>query len=563
MKIHTTGLGDSTATGSGRRQGFGRIALRLAIIAPIVAAALVVWRPVEKAKAASNATPLFVETTDAAGVTFTEMPAPDTPSGPMNGGGSVGDFNDDGWPDIFVLGGGLTPDRLFINNKNGTFTDQAAAWGLTQLYRGTGATAGDYDKDGCEDIFVTNMGDMPGAPAAGQHKLYHNNCNGHFTNVAVAAGVNQTASYPTGYGAAFGDYDLDGQLDLFVTGWNETVMGSRLTEGNNLFRNNGDGTFTDVTAAAGLPLVSKTRGFGAIFADMDGDRYPELLISGDFGTSKYYHNNTDGTFTGTAILLPGSDKVHNGMGTTIADVNRDGKQDWFITAIFPAWAGAGPNGNRLYMNKGNNKFQGLLSQDVNDGGWGWGAAALDYDNDGWIDLIHTNGWPNVDPITGGDFRHDTTRVFHNNTHGSFTDVAAQVGIVDDLEGRGLYQLDYDRDGKMDVVILHNADRLMLFHNELTGTDTNWLAIKIETKNRPALAPQGYGTNVRIRKGATNQYYRINGGSNYLGRGQLLAHFGTRNATILDEVVATFADGSKTTLTNVLANQYLTIKSPKP
>ena len=563
MKIHTTGLGDSTAAGGGRRQGFGRIALRLAIIAPIVAAALIVWRPVEKVKAAADATPLFVEKTDEAGVTFTEMPAPDVPSGPMNGGGSVGDFNNDGWPDIFVLGGGLTPDRLFINNKNGTFTDQAAAWGLTQLYRGTGATAGDYNKDGCEDIFVTNMGDMSGPPANGQHKLYHNDCHSHFTNKAVTAGVATTASYPTGYGAAFGDYDLDGYLDLVVTGWNETFTGSELTEGNVLFHNNGNGTFTDVSAQAGLPNPSNLRGFGAIFADMDGDKYPELLFSGDFGTSKYYHNNTDGTFTATAILLPGSDKVYNGMGTMIADVNRDGKQDWFITAIYPAWHNDGPNGNRLYMNKGNNKFAGLLSQDVNNGGWGWGAAPIDYDNDGWVDIVHTNGWPVIDNVTGGDFRADTTRLYHNDTKGHFTDQAQAVGIVDNLEGRGCYTLDYDRDGKMDVVILHNADRLMLFHNELSGTDTNWLAIKLDTSNRPALAPNGYGTNLKIRVGTSNQYFRINGGSNYLGRSQLIAHFGTRKATMLDEVEATFADGSKTTLTNVLANQYLTVKSPKP
>ena len=527
-----------------------------------VAAVFVVWRPVEKVKAAADATPLFVETTDAAGVTFTEMPAPDTPSGPMNGGGSVGDFNKDGWPDIFVLGGGLTPDRLFINNKNGTFTDQAAAWGLTQLYRGTGATAGDYNKDGCEDIFVTNMGDMSGPPSNGQHKLYQNDCNGHFTDVAAQAGVNTTAPYPNGYGAAFGDYDLDGNLDLFVTGWNETITGSEITEGNVLFHNNGDGTFTDVSAAAGIPNPSDLRGFGAIFADMDGDRYPELLISGDFGTSKYYHNNTDGTFTATHILISGS-KVHNGMGTTIADVNRDGRQDWFITAINPAWRFEGPNGNRLYMNKGNNRFRALKSQDVNDGGWGWGAAALDFDHDGWIDLIHTNGWPNVDQVTGGDFRMDTTRLFHNNHEGSFTEMAQQVGIVDNLEGRGLFLLDYDRDQKMDVVILHNADRLMLFHNELSGSNINAISIRVDTSNRPALAPGGYGTNIRIRSGPNTQWFRLNGGSNYLGRSQMIAHFGTFDATVLDEVVATFADGSKTTLTNVPSNQNLTIKPPNP
>src|SRR5262249_49907170 len=147
-------------------------------------------------------------------------------------------------------------------------------------------------------------------------------------------------------------------------------------------------------------FAAATNGFGAVFADMDGDRYPELLVAGDFGTSRYYRNNRDGTFTEQAWFIAGDTKVHNGMGTCVGDWNRDGRPAWFVSAIFPAWEFEGPPGNRLYLNLGGGAFQSLpASAGVNDSGWGWGSAALDFDNDAWLDLLVTNGWYYCDPVT--------------------------------------------------------------------------------------------------------------------------------------------------------------------
>src|SRR5262249_30352441 len=164
------------------------------------------------------------------------------------------------------------------------------------------------------------------------------------TNVAVAAGLNSTGTYADGYGVVWGDYDLDGDFDVFMGGWKFDPLGGGPNT-NRLFKNNlvetGTANFTDVSATLGL-FATETHGFGGIVADMDGDRYPELLIAGDFGTSKYYENNEDGTFTAEWPMTEPEGQVWNGMGNTLGDFNRDGKPDWFVTAINPAWHGAGP-----------------------------------------------------------------------------------------------------------------------------------------------------------------------------------------------------------------------------
>jgi len=519
------------------------------------------------ASGASAANPAFTDVTDAAGLTFSNFPLEDTPGNPMHGGVTAADFDADGWPDLYVVGAGGTEDRLYINQGDGTFVDEAALWGLTDLYRGNGSTACDYDNDGDMDLFVTSHGDLPGDPAAGAQRLYQNNGDRTFTNVAVAAGVSVTTSVPDGYGAACGDYDLDGDLDLWVGGWHENEFLN--FNGTRLFMNNGDGTFTDVSVPAEVNDIT-TRGFGAIFADMDGDRYPELLVSGDFGTSKYYINDRDGTFSQMDVLSPGSDKVHNGMGTTLADFNRDGKQDWFVTAIFPAWQSEGPNGNRLYINEsngvGDHEIRGLnATSGLNDGGWGWGTAAFDFNHDGWTDVLHTGGWRRCpDPVTGECFLDEPSYLFMNNTDETFTEVGQFYGLDHILQGRGLATLDYDRDGDMDVVITSNAEPLMFFRNDLSGSDTNWIQFRFDTSNNPALAPNGYGTNVKIiAPGGGEQFSRMNGGSNYLGRSELVTHFGVKDVTQLDEVTIKWADGFQTVLTDVPTNQLMDIVAEAP
>lgn len=210
----------------------------------------------------------------------------------MTGGMAVGDFNNDGHQDLFWICGGGDPDRLFINDGKGSFDEQAVAWGIDELHGGCGAAVGDYDGDGWDDIYVSSFGTVSEALEPGHNRLYHNNGNGTFSEVAEAAGVNYASqSVPGGFGAAFGDYDLDGDLDLMVTRWGNEVSGDRL------YQNNGDGTFTDVTDEALGAAIFGVWGFQPAFIDMNGDLYPELLIAGDFKESRYFVNNGDGTFT--------------------------------------------------------------------------------------------------------------------------------------------------------------------------------------------------------------------------------------------------------------------------
>lgn len=479
------------------------------------------------------------EVAGASGVAVTH----DTPAGsapiPMFPGGSAGDFNRDGWQDMYVIMGGREADCLFMNNGDGTFTNYAESAGVAWRHVGAGASVGDYNADGWLDIFVTSWG--PTGEQPGMHRLYRNNADGTFTDVAVAAGVNQTAAnQPDGFGSAFGDYDLDGDLDLFVTGW---ILQSG---GNRLFRNNGDETFTDTTANLNYNL-RVTRGFSPRFVDMDGDRYPELLVAADYGTSKYFINNRNGTFTeATSAANVGHDE--NGMGNTVGDFNGDGLIDWYVTSIF-ADSPNGPYGNKLYINHGNHLYAEIAdAAGVDDGGWGWGTAAIDLNHDGLLDIAETNGWTNA------QWLNERAYIYLNQGSLQFASVGPLVGMTHDGQGRGLMNFDYDNDGDQDVAIFSLGETLELFRNDLSGSDRNWLRLTFETHERPDLAPDGFGTRVEISVGGVAQTRYLDAGCNFLSQSELAAHFGVGAATTIDEVRVTWANGRTTVLEDVPANQ---------
>ena len=448
----------------------------------------------------------------------------------FHGGGVVGDFDGDGWQDIFYPAGGDSPDKLFLNNGDGTFTDSAAAWGIALAHRSTAAAAADFDRDGDLDLYVTSLGPAAG-DQVGFHKLYRNE-GGSFTDMAVAAGVSQTStSTADGWGAAWGDYDLDGDLDLAVAGW-------RASDGNHLFRNNGDGTFTDVTASAGLGSLTGTNGFSPRFVDMDGDRYPEIIWIGDFATGHYYSNDGDGTFTD----ITGSSNTNQDgteMGMTVADWDEDGDFDFYVTTI---------GTNNLYLNQGGNTFANAAgSAGVSDTGWGWGTAAVDFDHDTRIDIVAT--------AQGG-----RNYAFRNITPEGgallFDEVGASNGFGLSINGRGLATFDYDNDGDQDVITFPNTGSVKVQRNDLTGTDTHWLRIFLDPGGVSDIPPQGIGSVIELELGERTLYGRVDGGSNYLSQSEASAHFGLGAATTVDVLRVRWSNGDITTLTNVAADQIL-------
>ncbi len=478
------------------------------------------------------ATPAFSDRTAASGITSIHMGAGHS----WTAGGCVADFNGDGWQDIYFSVASLTlPDQLLINNGDGTFTDQAEAWGVPVLGAGTAAIAGDYDSDGRIDLAVTVYGNS----SAGQHRLFRNRPNDTFEDVTAEAGLiilneSDEVLSRSGWGGAWGDYDLDGNLDLVVN----TYRKNR----NRIYRNLGNGTFEDAAQDALGGLQNDFDGFSPRLCDMDGDRYPELLWIADFNTGKYFVNSAQGFFV-NATAFSGTMVGHTEMGSTVADFDRNALFDFYVTTI---------NANNLYMNQGGHQYSQLAENaGVRSTGFGWGTVSPDVDHDGWPDLIATG--------FSGQF------AFLNRTGTSedlsFEDVSLSLGIRGDGvdNGRGLANFDYDNDGDQDVLVFCHNGPLKLYRNDLTGNgDTHWLRVFLDTSAAPDIAPNGIGSVVKVTTNGFTQMGRIDGGSNYLSQSEMSAHFGLSTATVVDEIRVEWTNGDVTILNNVPADQTMTI-----
>jgi hypothetical protein len=463
----------------------------------------------------------------------------------MRGGAAVGDFDGDGLPDLFVVGADERPDMLFRNLGDGTFTDIAPAAGLTgTTHMGSGATVADADGDGDLDLYVTSHGPV-GEFGPGRQLFFVNQGDGTFIESAEEAGVETTSPRTgDGFGAAFGDIDLDGDLDLFVAGW------QRDGAGNRLFRNEGDGTYRDVTLAMGI-VDENTRGFAPCLVDMNGDHLPEILLVSDFGTTRYWVNRGDRFMERTR--QSGAGLEWSGMGTAVADFDGTGTPDWFVTAIFDDQSEGRGIGDTLYLNDGRGNFTETASAaGVDDGEWGWGTVAADFDLDGAVDIVEVNGWPLP------AYEDTPAKLWMGDGAGAFAEVAAAAGLVHDHMGLTVVPIDFDLDGDIDLAITSMDGPLRLFRNDLTGTATHWLDVRLDPAGAPGIAPHGMGATVTVRSGDRAQTGFMAQCANYLSGVEPSVHFGLGASTTVD-VTVQWADGTETVVSGVAADQRLVVE----
>lgn len=472
------------------------------------------------------------------------------------GGAAAGDYDNDGDIDLFIVRGDIGPNLLYQNDGSGTFADVAAAAGVAytrssdENYRHSGPTFADMDGDGDLDLFVGGIHNDPCF-------LFENQGDGTFLDVTAGSGLDEIDSVHT-LSAAFGDYDLDGDLDLFLGHWTGGLvsMGDP-DDTENLWRNDSDQAgirFTSVSASAGIsPSIltyDRDDSFTPTFARIDDDEYPDLLVVGDYGSSKIYMNNRDGTFSNATTLSPFVDNTNSDMGSAVGDFDNDGDLDWFISAALGTDPFLGVFygvGNRLYLNDGDGTFSNHSSiAGIVDGGWGWAACSADFNLDGNLDIYHTNGWYTVG---NEDFLSDASRLFMSQGDGTFLEMSEAYNIVDTEQGRGVVCADFDNDRDVDVLLLHRDpdNSATLFRNDIAVNN----ALSIELIGMPPNT-EAVGARIRVTVNAVTQTREVVIGSNFTSHDPTRQIFGLGSATHADTVEITWPGGVTETYTDVVA-----------
>jgi len=408
--------------------------------------------------------------------------------------------------------------------------------------------------------------------------LFVNDGSGSFVEEAGARGAAVASTeVHSGWSVAFGDYDRDGYLDLLTGEWRPAFLAADgAPSAARLLRNRGaaaPGHFEDVTEAAGLALEGLdpegTWAFAPAFVDLDDDGWPDVAMANDFGTSRLFWNRGDGTFAdGTVASGVGTDE--NGMGSTFGDYDGDGDLDWFVTSIFDPAAtcdtepcGWGYTGNRLYRNEGGRTFSDATdAAGVRDGAWGWGAAFLDAENDGDLDLVMTNGvrFPGID--IDAPFEHDAMRLWRNDGPGAMTELAAAAGLDDTESGKGLLVFDYDQDGDQDLFVVNAGGPARLFRNDSTPAGS-WLRVRLVGRGSSS---EGFGARVSVRVTPTSPWLvrEIGAATHYLGQSERVAHFGLGPGVAqVARVVVRWPTGNRQFLEDVPAGRTLVVRELVP
>lgn len=494
--------------------------------------------------AAVNAQP-FTEVTVQSGVDFSHSNLADRQGEPtvIGAGGAVADYDFDGYPDFYLLGGSDQHNTLFKNLGDGTFTDVAAEAQVNLFdILGSGPVFADVDGDFDLDLLVFSVNKEGQLPTTGdtlnnRPRLFINLGNGSFMENFNSGFTSGMASYM----GTFGDFDKDGDLDLFMTHWNADETTSKQL----FWQNDGNGFFTDVTIAyLGLSQNANFARwtFTPNLTDINGDGWLDVLLTSDFYTTRIFYS-TGFAINQPAYLIsqPSFISDENGMGAAVADYDNDGDMDWFVTSIWDpdgvAEANWGVTGNRLYRNIGMGNFEDATDEaGLREGYWGWGACFADFNNDGHLDIYHENGF--TTPFLAEEFHNDPARLFIANGDGTFTESAVSNGLNHTDQGRGISCVDYDLDGDLDILIMPNNAPYRLYKN-IQINNNHYAAIKLfDTGTNP----YAYQAKIELTTSQSTQTRELTGGNNYASNNPLTQHFGLGTATTINSITVTWPDG---------------------
>ena len=489
-------------------------------------------------------------------------------------GAAIVDYDNDGLPDLFLVSGEGGTNRLYHNEGSGRFREVTREAGLVSTGWGQGVCAGDYDNDGFTDLFVTYWG---------QNRLYRNMGGKRFDNVTAKAHlVQDRVRYNTG--CAFVDIDNDGRLDLFVANYLKFDPASTPKPGANpycyyrnvpvacgprglpfdrniLYRNNGDKTFTDISERSGVAAQSGHYGLGVVAADFNDDGLPDIYVASDQTPSLLYINRGGGKFKEEALLrgvaLDQNGKALSGMGVAASDYTGDGRLSIFRSNFSDEMAS-------LYRNRGGGDFDDATlaaGMGRNTRFVGWGAGFLDFDNDGWPDLLLVNGhvFPEVDRLHTDIRYRDRAILYRNLRNGTFEDISEKAGpgITERHAARGAAFGDIDNDGAVEVLVNNQNEPPSLL--KLAGAPPgHWIVLKLEgtRSNR-----SGIGARVKLTSGGRLQMQEVASGGSYLSQNDFRLHFGTGSAAVVEKIEVQWPGGARQALSGIPADRAMVIREP--